>query len=168
MAFLPLAQVTRVISDRGTIGSGKTNHIVALSLTSCMPPHSAAAWEAELSIHRSHHTWLRPASCAVTTLESVSYSMKQLWPPPHLLLLLTVQSQSWPGVDKKTTGSDSIGSLVVGRVITGVKKAQNIKYTYLYSFWCLTVGLMNTRPHSSVTYVQTAAVKSNVGPHSVK
>lgn len=42
MAFLPLPWVTGVISDRGTIGNGKTNHIVALSLTSCMPPHNSA------------------------------------------------------------------------------------------------------------------------------
>lgn len=80
MAFLPLAWVTGVISDRGTIGSGKTNHVVALSLTSHMPPHNSAecccmgtrAVRAPLSSHV-----IQSGSCAVTTPASVSHSMKQ-------------------------------------------------------------------------------------------
>lgn len=60
MAFLPSAQVTRVISDRETIGSGKTDHILALSLTSCVPAHSGAPGKAGLS-----HRTLAPVSCVV-------------------------------------------------------------------------------------------------------
>lgn len=60
MAFLPSAQVTGVISDRETIGSGKTDHILALSLTSRLPAHSGAAGKGELS-----HLTLAAVYCAV-------------------------------------------------------------------------------------------------------
>ncbi|CAB1452461.1 unnamed protein product [Pleuronectes platessa] len=60
MAFLPLARITGVISDRGTIGSGETNPTAALFLISCMPPHCSAerCWETELSVRCSHHIQL--------------------------------------------------------------------------------------------------------------
>lgn len=79
-----------------TIGSGLANRITALSLTSRMPLHSSAecCWETELSVHRSHYMRYR-GSCAVTTLASVSHSMKQPFDlsfinTAHCLMLTTI------------------------------------------------------------------------------
>lgn len=88
MAFLPSAQVTRVISDRETIGSGKTDHILALSLTSCVPAHSGAPGKAGLS----HHT-LAPVSCAVN-----AFSLYVLHNPAALCLVMF----NWHGNGSKS------------------------------------------------------------------
>lgn len=84
MAFLPSSRVTGVISDRGTIGKwwdqshhSTVTHLLHASAQLCrVPLHDNRAVHPPLSS--------RPCSRAVTTLASMSHSMRQPFDPPFI------------------------------------------------------------------------------------